>query len=231
MNTISNKTNNLEVYLQMKVDAAKSLQQYKTEQQKNKDENDFISISHQGVQALNSSTQFALNSSPLDSLVESGTITQDQADAVQSVFQSRGKEIQSSGTYNNRVKSQNPLDSLVTAGTITQDQEDAIKSTLQESMKANRVNRQEDSSNNTNKTDPLDSLVTAGTITQDQEDEIKSELQESMKTNRLNREEDPSNSTNKTDPLDNLVTAGTITQDQEDAILSSFESAMNSKSF
>jgi polyhydroxyalkanoate synthesis regulator phasin len=185
MNTISNKTNNIEVYLQMKVDAAKSLQQYKTEQQKDKDENNFISISHQGVQALNSSTQVALNSSPLDSLVESGTITQDQADAVQSVFQSRGKEIQSSGTYNNRVKSQNPLDSLVTAGTITQDQEDAIKSELQESMKTNRLNREEDPPNSTTQTDPLDNLVTAGTITQDREDAILSSFESAMNSKSL----------------------------------------------
>lgn len=218
MNTINNNnTNNLEVYLQRRVDAAKSLQQYKTEQQKNKDENDFISISHQGVQALNSSTQVALNSSPLDSLVESGTITQDQADAVQSVFQSRGKEIQSSGTYNNRVKSQNPLDSLVTAGTITQDQEDTIKSTLQESMKANRLNREEDPSNSSTKADPLDSLVTAGTITQDQEDAIKSALEEARKAHRP-RENDALSSSTKVDPLDSLVTAGIITQNQEDEI-------------
>ena len=84
-----------------------------------------------------------INSSPLDSLVSAGTITQDQADAVQSVFQSRGKEIQASGTYSNKTKPQNPLESLVTAGTITQEQKDEIQSTFRsdEFKQINQVQR------------------------------------------------------------------------------------------
>ena len=62
------------------------------------------------------------------------------------MFQSRGKEIQASGTYSNKTKPQNPLDSLVTAGTITQDQKDAIKSAFHSAIKANKSSS--DTSNN-----------------------------------------------------------------------------------
>lgn len=183
MNVISNNTSNLEVYLQRKVQAADELQQSKLDQEKKRqEENDIISISQQGLQTLNNVTQAISGSSPLDSLVEAGTITQDQANAVQSVFQSRGNEIQSSGTYNNRTKRENPLESLVTAGTITEDQKESIQSALKSSMKNNRPNEVD---SNVTKTNPLDSLVSAGTITQEQEEAIESAFETAMSGNRF----------------------------------------------
>ena len=127
MNTISNSQSTIDVYALKRIQEAKALEQVKIQHQKKQEENDSILISQQALQT----TQVASSSSPLDSLVSAGTITQDQADAVQSVFQSRGKEIQASGTYSNKTKPQNPLDSLVTAGTITQEQKDEIQSTFQ----------------------------------------------------------------------------------------------------
>lgn len=87
---------------------------------------------------MSSSTQAATNNNPLDSLVAAETITQEQANSVQSVFEARGKAIQVSGTYSNKIPPQSPLDSLVTAGTITEDQKDAIESALEEARKANK---------------------------------------------------------------------------------------------
>lgn len=70
MNTISNNQNYMEVYLERRVQAAKALQQYQVEQkQKTNDEDDFISISEQGLQALGNSANLS-NSNPLDALVE-----------------------------------------------------------------------------------------------------------------------------------------------------------------
>lgn len=209
MNTISNNQNNMEVYLEKRIQAAKALQQYKVGQQKSQEENDFISISQQGLQALGNCTPSSAGS-PLDSLVEAGTITQDQANAVQSVFQSRGREIQTSGTYSNKTtKSQNPLERLITAGTITQDQADSIKSALDSARKASKSSI--DASGVSTKTNPLDSLVSVGTITQDQETAVESTLQEAMKANgsRHNQRID----TDK-NPLSSLISAGTITQNR-----------------
>lgn len=138
MNTISSNQNNMEVYLQKRVQAAKDLEQTKIEHKKRQEQNDFISISQQGLQTLSSSTQASLSSSPLDSLVTAGTITEKQADAVSSVFQSRGKAIQTSGTYSNNTRPQNPLESLITAGTITQEQADAIQSAFEAAMNFRR---------------------------------------------------------------------------------------------
>ena len=205
MNTISNNQNSMEVYLERRIQAAKALQQDQFEQkQKTNNEDDLISISEQGLQAAGNSINMS-NSNPLDSLVEAGTITQDQADAVQSVFQARGREIQTSGTYNN-TKPQNPLQSLITAGTITQDQADSIKSALDSARKAHRSS--EAASSASTKTNPLDSLVTDGTITEDQETAIESALEEARKSHRSS--EAASSVDRRTNPLDSLVTAGTL---------------------
>ena len=169
MNTISNTQSTIDVYALKRIQEAKALEQSKIEDQKKQKESDSILISQQTLQ----STQVSSTNSPLDGLVSAGTITQDQANAIQSVFQSGGKEIQASGTYSNKTKFQNPLDSLVSAGTITQDQKDKIQSTFQSVIQANKP-----SSETTNtRTNPLDSLVTAGTITQEQEDSIESAFQ------------------------------------------------------
>lgn len=215
MNTISNSQNSLDVYALKKLQETKASEQSRLHQHhKRQLENDSISISQQGLQG----TQ---GGSPLDSLVSAGTITQDQADAVQSVFQSRGKEIQTSGTYSNKTKHQNPLDSLVSAGTITQEQKDAIDSTLRSSIQPKRQSVETTGT----RTSPLDSLVTDGTITQEQADAVDSAFKALMEAHKSKREQETS--TTKTNPLDSLVSAGTITQEQEDAIQSTLQAAMN----
>lgn len=176
MNTISSTQSTIDLYALKKLQAAKVLEQLETEQQKKQEQNDSIEISQQAIQTLGNSTQAASNTSPLDSLVSAGTITQDQANAVLSVFQSVGNSIQTSGKYNNKTKTQNPLDSLVSAGTITQDQENSIKSALHKAMKANRPRNIESQT----AANPLDSLVSSGTITQAQEDAIQSAFENAM---------------------------------------------------
>ena len=122
------------MYALKRVQETKALEQSRIQRDKKQEDNDSILISQQALQA----TQATSTSNPLDSLVSAGTITQDQADAIQSVFQSGSKQIQSSGTYSNKTRHQNPLDSLVTSGTITQDQKNEIQSTLKSAIKANR---------------------------------------------------------------------------------------------
>ncbi|MFV3012509.1 hypothetical protein ACLD43_12685 [Clostridium botulinum] len=140
MNTISNAQNTINLYTQKNIQAAKNLEQYKMEQQNKVVDNDFVKISQPAFQALSNSMQSAPNiNSPLNSLVSSKTITQDQANAIKSAFESIGKYIQESGTYNNKTKPENPLDSLVASGTITEEQREAVKNAFESTMKANRI--------------------------------------------------------------------------------------------
>ena len=215
MNTISNSQSTIDVYALKRIREAKDLEEVKIQHEKKREETDSILISQQELQTA----QVSPSSSPLDSLVCAGTITQDQANAIQSVFQSGGKEIQASGTYSNKVKPQNPLDSLVVAGTITQAQKDEIQSTFQSAIQANRSSNETTST----RTNPLDSLVADGTITQEQEDTIESAFQALMETNRTNK---PETTSARINPLDSLVIDGTITQEQADAIESTLQAAM-----
>jgi competence protein ComGC len=216
MNTISTVQNKIDLYTQKSEKIAKTLEITKAEERKKEILEDSIQISQQALQSSGNTFQVTANRiNPLDDLVSAGTITQEQATAVESAFQSVGKAIQSSGIYNNRPK--NPLDALITTDTITAEQEAAIKSAFESSIKPTKA----PSKNQV--TTALDSLVTSGTIAQTQEDLIIEALAESMNTNRPNF--DKSNDT-VTNPLDTLVSTGTITQDQEDAIQSAFESAI-----
>jgi polyhydroxyalkanoate synthesis regulator phasin len=82
---------------------------------------DSTNFSQEGLNLLNSSTQSSTN--PLDSLVSSGTLTQTQANTVNSAFQA-AIQLNSSGTYGSTPF--NPITSLVNNGTITQAQATAI---------------------------------------------------------------------------------------------------------
>jgi len=69
--------------------------------------------------------------------VTAGTITQDQADAIDSAFKALmegNKTSQEQSTSTNT----NPLDSLVTAGTITEEQENSIQKAFEAGMNFNR---------------------------------------------------------------------------------------------
>lgn len=159
---------------------------------------------------------------PLDSLVQSGTITTDQEKSIKDAFEASRMAFQTqAGAANASDTVKNPLDSLVQAGTITKDQETAIKSTFDSDRKANGVHMHHSHHHHTEKsspmTDALDGLVTSGTITSDQKDTILSTL----KSASHSRDEQ---SGTKTNPLDSLVTDGSISKDQEDAIKSAFDS-------
>lgn len=94
---------------------------------------------------------------PLEALVNDGTITSDQASAIDNALRSAMQSGQGPGA------GKDPLADLVSAGTITQGQADSVKSTLD----ASRPDRKDFMSN------VLDSLVTDGTLTQDQADSVK----------------------------------------------------------
>jgi len=170
MNTISSSQNSVNAYTQNEK-VLKALETAKILRKEKETQDDLIKISQEALQALGNTTQSAANAStenPLSALVNDGTITQVQSDAIQIAFQSTGKAIQSSGVYTSRPK--NPIDSLVTSGVITQDQETSIQNALEASMKASKSDT--DKSKNT-KINPLDSLVSSGIITQDQENSIE----------------------------------------------------------
>lgn len=95
---------------------------------------------------------------PLDSLVSAGTITSEQAEAIDAALRS-GEP--GDGT-------DNPLASLIADGTITQDQADSVKSTLD-------AGRPRDFMSST-----LDSLVSAGTLTQEQADAVSESMKQGM---------------------------------------------------
>lgn len=180
MNTITNTQNTINLYTQSSGQITNTQGESRVHHHKRQSQ-DSIEISQQGLQALGSQGGNNSTVNPLDSLVSDGTITQDQADAIQSAFQSAWQSNQASGTYNS--KPTNPLDSLVSSGTITQDQEDAIKNAFKsarqaEQQQTNKV--QEDSTDNP-VNNVLDSMVSAGTITQDQEDAIESAFESAMK--------------------------------------------------
>lgn len=133
MNTISSSQSITDLYAITTEKTTKALETAKAEKRKKEAQEDSIEISQKALQAFGNNTQGITNTNNvLDNLVTAGTITQNQATAIQSAFQAGGKSIQSSGTYTNRPK--NPLDSLVAAGTITQDQEDAIQNAFEAAM-------------------------------------------------------------------------------------------------
>ena len=171
MNVTSTTQTNTDLYVQNKEKIAKALEKAKIEKEIKQAQDDSIGLSKKSLQALNSTQSVTKATSPLNALVSAGTITQDQATAIQSAFEASGKNIQASGTYTNRPK--NPLESLVSAGTITKEQETAVKGAFDSSMKPGRAEGKDS-------TATLDSLVAAGTITQAQEDSIQDSFESAM---------------------------------------------------
>lgn len=217
MNTINNTSQINGSYDISQIQLQKLLEERK--QQDNKDqEYDSIQISQQAgnmQSGLIQPPQF--DSSILDSLVEDGTLTQDQADAVQSAFENNiiSNKHQNTLTYGNggnMIKPNTPFDSLINSETITDDQKNSIQNALLSAIQGNAGN--EGIQRGTN---PLDSLVENGDITQEQEDEIIKSL-----GNGGNNEERIS------DVLSNLVESGIITDDQSKLSQIALSSASNS---
>lgn len=171
----------------------------------------------------------------LKTLVDKGTLTQDQADKIvaqsASAEQSREtlREKMESMTLKeireyfqtNQEKPQNPMEQLVTDKVITQEQADAIRQAQAEARQTQEKQRQSDS---------LKALVEKGTITQDQADKILAaidSIEESRqavmeKTKTMTKEERrqylEENKTSLQDPLSQLQTDGVITQTQAEAV-------------
>jgi hypothetical protein len=142
--------------------------------------------------------------SSLDSIVNSGTFTQSQEDAIKSAIILAKKEGITKGKFkkghNGEFKT--ILDNLVKNGTITQVQEDSIKSRL-----------------NTF----LDVLVADGTITQVQEDAIKSVI--TSPSTKGDFKKGHNGETKRI--LDNLVKNDTLTLAKQYSIISGFNTFLN----
>lgn len=163
----------------------------------------------------------------LDSLVDAGTITEDQETAVLNIITPANSASENSQTErgNHFGNLKTKLDSLVTAGTITEDQETAIYNLFVPPTSKGKNSQAKSGSPFDDFKTKLDSLVTAGTITKAQEVTVLK-----LFTASINMEQDSQTSPQnpfddfKTD-LDNLVTTGTITEEQETAIFNILQPA------
>lgn len=103
---------------------------------------DSVSLSEEGLQLANNSAQNSTN--PLNSLVSNGTMTQAQADTVNSAFQA-ALQFNLSGSYSSTPF--NPIKSLVNNGTITQAQATAITNVYLSAYQSNQTAEQTPSTN------------------------------------------------------------------------------------
>ncbi len=176
---------------------------------------DTAQISQESLQALQQliGNHRTHSVNPLQSLIDDGTITQDQADAVKNALdqaRSAGKQV--------GAKDENPLQSLIDDGTLTQDQADAIKSAFEAA-------RPTEGREGQFRKDPLQNLIDGGVITQDQADAIKEALEAARKVHEQN------NNGENIDPLQSLIDEGTLTQDQADAVKTALEAMRKQSSF
>lgn len=151
---------------------------------------------------------------PLDSLVEDGTLTQEQEDEI----------IKSLGNSSSNEESIiDILSQLVEDGIITDEQSQLSKTTLLSALTSNEEDEER-------KMNPLDTLVEDGTITKEIKDEIIKNMGKPAPAKaKEDDEEEEDNSVTSISTsaqksyLDNLVEAGVITQAQEDKILEALE--------
>ncbi len=194
---------------------------------------------------------------PLDQLVDDGTLTEEQAAAIDEALRS--------GTVGS---TDNPLASLIEGGTITQEQADSVKEVLGPPP----AQQQEQSQSLLAST--LQSLVEDGTLTEEQADSVTQALTQKAPPPppQTSSSDDSSDSTTNLDsltaeeiyqllaqgkitaaqannalqklegqssdseqasdeaqnPLEALVTSGVITEDQENAIFSALRQSMDS---
>ncbi len=87
MNAISSTSSTDYLYELEKIQQAKTLEKIQAKKQQEQQNNDTINISQQAIQASNTTTQSISSSSPLDSLVSDGTITQTQEDSIKTALQ------------------------------------------------------------------------------------------------------------------------------------------------
>jgi len=150
--------------------------------------------------------------SVLDSLVNKGTLTQEQARAVINSMPAPGekpdgKPVGKAGVPGQPRERKSPLEQLVAAGTITQEQLDSFR----EAMKAAR-------DSDKSREDILEELVNDGILTQEQADAIFKCIPAKPEGKPFGKTGAPGQPRERKGPLSQLVKAGTITQEQADAI-------------
>jgi polyhydroxyalkanoate synthesis regulator phasin len=111
--------------------------------------------------------------STLDSLVSSGTISQDQETSIESALSSAFQSNSTQASSAPAAAQTSPLDSLVANGTLTQDQANAVDSAL----RSGHHHHHAQPDLNSSISNALDNLTSNGTITQDQSDAIQKSLQ------------------------------------------------------
>lgn len=129
----------------------------------------------------------------LAELVKAGTITQNQADAIQKIMPVHKRDGKWNGLKNNAENMKTKLDTIVKSGAITQDQENKIvnyfntkkderKTEMDKVKNMTEAERQKyfgskmSQNKDGKRPDPFAELVKAGTITQDQANTIKNAL-------------------------------------------------------
>lgn len=159
----------------------------------------------------------------LSALVTAGSITQAQADAVETALkpsQSEKPDTTSASANDPAALMKSKLDALLSAGTISSDQETAILNAIQPPAGNGPAQNSSGQKRGNPMENALNSLVTAGTITQD----IADTVLEALKSADSNSQTDKSDmKTSLENKLAALVAAGTITQEQSGAILKALQ--------
>ncbi|HAQ41866.1 MAG TPA: hypothetical protein DCM73_14230 [Clostridiales bacterium] len=149
-------------------------------------------------QRINHEDISAIYQSALYNLVENGSITQEQADAIASSISERGEEHKSH------------FAGLMSAGTITQAQADAINEAMKDTGQSNQ-----------SLSEIATNLISAGTITQEQADAINSAMTSAEakgERGKMPNHNEKSETFERKGPFEGLVSSGTITQEQANAI-------------
>ncbi len=163
-------------------------------------------------------TSSATKSDPLAVLVEAGTITEEQQEAVKSALDESAMYGPPPFMANGEDPMSSTLSDLVDDGTISQEQADAISGAVADAMTPVQVNA-------SSLSETLDELISDGTITEDQKEAILASMEEARE-----KMPPPPVPPEISDSLDSLVSAGTLTGEQEDAVISALESFDGSSS-
>lgn len=205
---------------------------------------DQISISSDGMQALEEERMKAHRTDPLETLVKDGSITKEQKDAVEDALWAamENRQAASATSSQNATTKTDPLASLVSSGTITEDQQAIIKTAFETSRPqgpppGGRPPGPPPSGGGKQLDSTLNSLVSDNTITEDQKTSIQKTLlalikalEEGDSTSSTDNSSDITSDTNSDfvdEILNKLVADGSISDDQKTAITQSFQNYSN----
>ncbi|MGE4484165.1 MAG: hypothetical protein AB7C97_03505 [Oscillospiraceae bacterium] len=144
----------------------------------------------------------AFYKSAIDSLVKDGTLTQKQADTIESSMPKDGKRAHAG-------ERKSPIGDLVEAGTITREQADSIRKAIKAAKGSDKT-----------LSDVLKELVSEGTLTTEQAEAI---------TSCMPKNGGWTHSGECKGPLSDFVANGTITQEQADAIYKAVKDTMDAE--